>query len=175
MSSINEEAKVVANALNLAGHGSADDVAFVNRLTSVLKSTKSLYDEHKGSDWVKASTFYAQQLSRSARFIKVGADAVSPARASAAILAVMSEKVAFLAGFSADDERVKCGAALTALAGNTAAMLILGAGTGGLFISLTVVSLASSLMSVNRECKFLNDDQLKNQSVSDPGLSLKLH
>jgi hypothetical protein len=174
MPSVNDEAKVVANALSLAGHESANDVAFVNQLTTVLKSTKGLYDKHKGSDWVKSSTFIFQHVSRTARFAKLGADAMSPARATAAILAVMSEKVAFTAGFSADDERVNCGAALTALAGNTAAMLILGAGTGGLAIGLTVVSLASSLMAVNRECKFLDKDTA-DQSIAEPGLSLKLH
>lgn len=146
MRDLGEETKIVANALHLAGHGSANEVAFVSQLASVLESTKKLYDEHKGSDWVKASTFLAQQTSRSARFIKLGTNAVTPSGATVAILAVMSEKVAFVAGFSADDERIKCGAALTALAENTFAMLILAAGTGGLAVSLTVVSLASSLM-----------------------------
>lgn len=171
---INDEVKVVENALILAGHESANDVVVVRQLTSVLKSTKSLYDDHKGSDWVNASTFGVQQLSRSARFIKLGADAMSPTRATAAIIAVMSEKLAFTAGFSSDDERVKCGAALMALTGNTAAMLVLGAGTGGLAISLTVVSLASSLMSVKRECSFLNKE-VADQSTLKPELSLKLH
>jgi len=157
MATISADEKVVANALSLAGHASANDITFVSRLTSVLNSTKSIYEENKGADWVRASTFVAKQGARSARFIKLGASA-SPARASVAILAVMGEKVALVAGFSADDERLKCGAALTALAGNTAAMLVLGAGTGGLAIGLTVLSLSASLMEVNNQCKTLSEE-----------------
>ena len=150
------ETKLVGNALSLAGHPSAGDTEFVTRVTSILKSTKAIYEEHAGSDLGRSATFAVRQISRSTRFIKLGANA-SPARASAAILAVMSEKVAFAAGFSADDQRVKCGAAITALAGNTAATIILGVGTGGFAISLTVLSLASSLMEANRQCRIVGN------------------
>lgn len=181
------EQKVVENALHQIGDVSASDPLFVAQMTSLLETGKRLYETNKDAEWVKAATFGAQQLSRTARFAKtveVGADKIplllsmTPQRALVATIAVMSEKAAFAAGIASDNEKVKCGAALAGLAANTTAMLILGAGTGGVAIAFTAVSLASSLMTVSRECRPISDSgeqKQKQKSEPEPTISLQLH
>jgi hypothetical protein len=146
-------------ALATIGHEKANDPAFVRQVTSYFKHAVEEIENAKNSSLGKSAVFMGQQMSRNYRLMKTTADGsslllnLSPGRAVAAIAVVTVEKASFAVGLTSDEQVTKCGAALAGLAANTAAMMILGAGTGGVGIFLTVASLTGSYLNVKAQCE----------------------
>ena len=166
------DSTLVRVALAQTGDGSLVDAKLVKNVTGILKGSVALVEGArsgeadkvlKGLSGVGGSTANAAgykgaalALSTFSKSMSLGTPKLlnlTPTRAAVAVLGVSAEKLAAAAGISSSQDSIKCAAALTSLAGSTAAMLILGAGTGGLSITLTALGLGAQLLDVAEQCK----------------------
>lgn len=162
----------VRNALAQLGDPSYLDAKTVKAVTSMLKGSVDLVQGARsgqvdkvlkgisgGSAGAASSAGYkgaALALSTFSKTMTLAAPkllAITPSRASVAILGVTAEKMAAVAGIASTTESAKCASALVGLAGSTAAMMILGAGTGGLGVILTAAGLGAQLLDVAQQCR----------------------